>query len=467
MSSSVFPYTSDQPVAVGELRRPEALRVRTRSKALGPAAHFILVYAVSVIFASVVRPELRELGWALATSTVWVCALGLVYRSRWLAPRSIGLVMSTAVGTLAGLAVISTIGFWVPSLFPSAGALLALTITVFGVSLAFERLVRGYSRVRRVLVVGNGDRAAKVAWEVEEEADSEFECVGMLSSLDGENERPHRRPVEDAGDLGAMIAFAKPDIVVLANSDENPGPVFDAVVSDQRPIGVVDLPHFYEHAFGRVPISCVSPRWFLGLIHLNQRAYPRVVKRMFDIFTACLGLLVTAPLWPAIAVLVHRSGPGGVLFRQKRLGEGGRVFEIVKFRTMVDGAEANGEAVWALEDDPRVTRVGRFLRRTRLDEIPQLWNVLRGDMSLVGPRPERPEFLDVLNSQIPYWTRRHFVKPGITGWAQVRHGYADDVDGTADKLAYDLYYLKHRSLVLDLAILLMTARILVTGNGAR
>ena len=255
--------------------------------------------------------------------------------------------------------------------------------------------------------------------------------------------------------------------MILANRDENPGPVFDAVVSNQRSVGVVDLPHFCEHAFGRVPISCVSPRWFLGLIHLNQRAYPRVVKRLFDILTAGVGLLVTAPLWPVIAVVVHRSGPGGVLFRQKRLGEGGRVFEIVKFRTMVDGAEANGKAVWALEDDPRVTRVGRFLRRTRLDEIPQLWNVLRGDMSIVGPRPERPEFLEVLNSEIPYWTRRHFVKPGITGWAQVRHGYADDVDGTADKLAYDLYYLKHRSLVLDLAILLMTARILVTGSGAR
>ena len=149
------------------------------------------------------------------------------------------------------------------------------------------------------------------------------------------------------------------------------------------------------------------------------------------------------------------------------MGEGGRIFEIVKFRTMVDGAEAGGEAVWALEDDPRVTNVGRLLRRTRLDEIPQLWNVLRGDMSIVGPRPERPEFLDVLNAEVPYWTRRHFVKPGITGWAQVRHGYADDVDGTAAKLAYDLYYLKHRSLVLDLAILLMTARILVTGSGAR
>jgi len=461
MSSTVYPYAGDQPVAVGEPR------IRTRSKGRGLAAHFALVYAVTVILASIIDPGLGELGWAIVTSMAWVCALGLVYRSRWLAPRAIGLVMSTAIGTLAGLAVISTIGFWIPSLVPSARLLLALMIAVFGISLAYERLLGGYARVRRVLVVGDDERAESVAWELDENADAEFECVGVVGSLDGENGNSRASGSEDSGDLQAMIALAKPDIVVLANRDENPGPVFDAVVSSQRSVRVVDLPHFYEHAFGRVPISCVSPRWFLGLIHLNQRAYPRIAKRLLDIVTAVLGLLVTAPVWPVIAVSVNRSGPGGVFFRQKRLGEGGRIFEIVKFRTMVDGAEAGGEAVWALEDDPRVTNVGRLLRRTRLDEIPQLWNVLRGDMSIVGPRPERPEFLDVLNAEVPYWTRRHFAKPGITGWAQVRHGYADDVDGTAAKLAYDLYYLKHRSLVLDLAILLMTARILVTGSGAR
>jgi exopolysaccharide biosynthesis polyprenyl glycosylphosphotransferase len=466
MSSTVsYPYVGDHPIAVDELR-PEALRARTRSEAAGHAAHFLLVYFVTMSFLSLAGPELRELGWALATSTAWVCTLGLVYRSRWLAPRSIGLVMSTAIGTLAGLAVISTIGFWLPALAPSAGALLALTIAVFAVSLAYEKLARGYTRRRRVLVVGCDGGAASVAWEVEDEVNPEFECVGIVRSLDNE-ESLRDRTVESPGDLKGMIEVTKPDIVVLANRDENPEPIFDAVASNQRPVGVVDLPHFYEYAFGRVPVSCVSARWFLGLIHLNQRAYPRVVKRVFDFLTAGLGLLVTAPVLPVIAVLVRRSGPGGVLFRQKRLGEGGQIFEILKFRTMVDGAEADGEAVWALEDDPRVTNVGRFLRRTRLDEVPQLWNVLRGDMSIVGPRPERPEFLDVLNSQVPYWTRRHFVKPGITGWAQVRHGYADDVNGTADKLAYDLYYLKHRSLVLDLAIMLMTARILVTGSGAR
>ncbi|HET9437496.1 MAG TPA: sugar transferase [Gaiellaceae bacterium] len=465
MSSTVYPYAGDQPLAVGDLR-PEALPVRTRSEALGPALHFVLVYAVALTFGSLFDAGLRELGWALATSAAWVGALGLVYRSRWLAPRSIGLVMSTAIGTLAGLMVLSTVGFWVPSVAPGAGGLLAMAIAVFVVSLVFETLARGYSRCRRVLLVGEDDRTASVAEELERQAASEFECVGRVRSPGSWSESSGNGAAGDAGDLRGVIALARPDIVVLAHRDEDPEPVFDAVASNRGPVSVVDLAHFYEHAFGRVPVSCLSPRWFLSLLHLNQRAYPRVVKRVLDVIVALLGLLVTAPALPVIAVLVRRSGPGGVLFRQQRLGEGGRTFEIIKFRTMVDGAEADGEAVWARRDDPRVTDVGRFLRRTRLDEVPQLWNVLRGDMSIVGPRPERPEFVDILNSEIPYWTRRHFVKPGITGWAQVRRGYADDVDGTADKFAYDLYYLKHRSLVLDLAVILMTARTLVSGSGA-
>ena len=191
------------------------------------------------------------------------------------------------------------------------------------------------------------------------------------------------------------------------------------------------------------------------------------MKRLFDIVAASVLLVLTAPLLPVIALLVHRSGPGGVFFRQTRLGEGGRTFEILKFRTMLADAEAQGEAVWALEDDPRVTSVGRALRRMRLDEIPQLWNVLRGDMSMAGPRPERPEFLGVLNSEIPYWTRRLFVKLRHHRLGAGSSGYADNVDSMADKLAYDLYYLKHRSLILDAAIALMTLRILVTGSGAR
>ncbi len=180
-----------------------------------------------------------------------------------------------------------------------------------------------------------------------------------------------------------------------------------------------------------------------------------------------LALVVLAPVMLLVAGFISVFDRGPVLFRQMRLGEGGRTFEMLKFRTMVVDAERQGRARWAVDNDPRVTRVGRVLRKARLDELPQLWNVLRGEMSIVGPRPERPEFMEELAEGVPFWTRRHLLKPGITGWAQVRHHYTSDVTGTAEKLGYDLYYLKHRSLFLDLAIVLKTARTVVSGSGAR
>jgi exopolysaccharide biosynthesis polyprenyl glycosylphosphotransferase len=187
---------------------------------------------------------------------------------------------------------------------------------------------------------------------------------------------------------------------------------------------------------------------------------------MLDIALASVALTVLAPIMLVVAACVYLGDRAPVLYGQTRLGEGGRPFKILKFRTMVVDAEKQGRAIWAEADDPRVTRVGRFLRKARLDEVPQLWNVLRGDMSIVGPRPERPEFVELLAEHVPFWTRRHLVKPGITGWAQVRHRYTSDVPGTTEKLSYDLYYLKHRSLFLDLAIVAKTAKTVFSGSGA-
>jgi lipopolysaccharide/colanic/teichoic acid biosynthesis glycosyltransferase len=184
---------------------------------------------------------------------------------------------------------------------------------------------------------------------------------------------------------------------------------------------------------------------------------------MFDVVMSCVGLLVCAPLLAVLAVLVRCSGPGPVLYRQARLGEGGRTYEVLKLRTMVDAAEESSGAAWATSDDPRVTRIGAFLRDSRLDEIPQFWNVLRGDMSLVGPRPERPEFLDHLRREVPFWTARHMVKPGLTGWAQLNIGYTSDAGGAAEKLSYDLYYLRHRSLWMDIVISLATIQFMASG----
>jgi lipopolysaccharide/colanic/teichoic acid biosynthesis glycosyltransferase len=195
--------------------------------------------------------------------------------------------------------------------------------------------------------------------------------------------------------------------------------------------------------------------WFLSLLDVHQPPAARWSKRAFDVIVATLLLLVSAPVMAVLAVLV-RLTPGPVIYRQTRVGEGGRPFMIYKLRTMTRDAEAAGEAVFAAAVDARVTRVGRFMRATHLDELPQLWNVLKGDMSMVGPRPERPEFIRMLEASIPFWSRRLLIKPGITGWAQVRCGYARDAESSAEKLSYDFWYLRHRSLAVDIAVCVST-----------
>jgi lipopolysaccharide/colanic/teichoic acid biosynthesis glycosyltransferase len=205
----------------------------------------------------------------------------------------------------------------------------------------------------------------------------------------------------------------------------------------------------------------------MSLLYLYRGRYPLVFKRSLDLMVASFALLLTAPLFPLIALLIALETRGPVFFRQVRVGEAGALFQIVKFRTMVNGAEDPGRAIWAQKDDKRATRVGKILRKTRLDELPQLWTVLRGEMSLIGPRPERPEFLEMLESMVPYWSRRHLVKPGITGWAQVRCGYTSDASSALEKLSYDLYYIKHRSPMLDFAVAAKTAAVMVSGSGAK
>jgi exopolysaccharide biosynthesis polyprenyl glycosylphosphotransferase len=264
-------------------------------------------------------------------------------------------------------------------------------------------------------------------------------------------------------DLQTIVRETMPDLVVVAVDRGRPE-VFSAL-GNVAALGfrVVGLPEFYEHAFGRVPVRRMTDAWFMSILHLYQRPYSRRSKRAFDVAGALFGLLLTAPLFPLIALLVSRT-EGPIFYRQTRLGEQGRLFTILKFRTMRSDAESNG-AVWAQESDPRMTNVGRLLRATRLDEIPQLINVLRGEMSIVGPRPERPEFVELLEQSVPFWSRRHLLRPGITGWAQLRSGYAADSLATEEKLSYDLWYLRHQSLVVDALICARTLPSLLLAVG--
>ena len=257
------------------------------------------------------------------------------------------------------------------------------------------------------------------------------------------------------------------DQVVLANPTQTPQLLQTLSLLHEQGVQITPMFALYQDLMGRVPVSHLGNDWYVALpahVKNNSRTYMGV-KRAWDFGMALFALALTAPVMPLLALAIKLDSPGPVFFKQMRVGKGGKVFKIVKFRTMRQDAEANTGAVWATNRDPRITRVGRFLRKSRLDEIPQLWNVVVGDMSFVGPRPERPEFDEELEREIPFYRARRAVRPGLTGWAQVSHGYGNTMLDALRKVEYDLYYIKNESLYLDLMILLRTVAVVLKLGG--
>ena len=374
-----------------------------------------------------------------------------------------GTAATTVAGILAGFVVLSAISFIAPQLGlqPQGLALIAL-LSVVLVTAAERVLDRAIPNRNRLLIVGADPLGVELLETIATGPKSTFDIVGLI---DDERDADQIAGVPIQGkiaDLADVVRREQPDLIVVAVTRSRPEVFAQLLEVAEEGFSVVGLPEFYEQAFGRLPIRHLTPAWFMSVFHLYQRPYTRVVKRTFDLIVASIGLVILAPLFPLIALLV-RLTPGPAIYRQVRLGEGGRPFTILKFRTMRVDAEANGHA-WATEQDPRINRLGRVLRKTRLDEIPQLWNVLKGDMSIVGPRPERPEYLEELSNAVPYWTSRHLLKPGITGWAQVSDGYASDHESSERKLSYDLWYLRHQSLAVDLLVAAKTISKLSSGS---
>ena len=271
----------------------------------------------------------------------------------------------------------------------------------------------------------------------------------------------------DKGLYEAVKSVGANKIVVSLSERRGVFPLQDVLTCKLTGIEVVDAPSFYEQLTGKLLLENITPSWFIFSHGFRVTPLLRALKRLVDIFCSTVGLALTLPLFPLIAIIIKLDSRGPVFFRQLRVGEGERSFLLYKFRTMREDAESKTGAVWAKEKDPRVTRIGEFLRKSRIDEIPQLYNVLRGHMSFVGPRPERPEFVQKLKEVIPYYSERHYVKPGVTGWAQVRYPYGASVEDAIEKLRYDLFYIKNISLPFDVLIILETIKVVLFRRGGR
>ena len=361
-------------------------------------------------------------------------------------------------------------------------------ITASTIRLLAHRAVRD---VRRgLLVIGQGPLTGSIIRSVRRGAVPGYRLVGLVVASErglsrddsvsgkfaagGSNEStPHDEssPGEDGhaeqsfGDIPVVgelsdikdlcQRFQVAEVVVSASKAPDPRYQKAALTFLRLGCRVTDETTFFETAYGEVPVSHITPNWFLAADLKGQRQEYAVIKRVFDVVVAGIALLASAPAMLLIASMVRLEGHGPVFYSQTRVGQGGRRFTLYKFRTMCYDAEQNGWT-WATPNDPRVTVAGRFLRKSRFDELPQLWNILKGDMSLVGPRPERPEFADPLAALIPFYDERHLIKPGLTGWAQINYPYGSSIADARRKLQLDLYYVKHTSMELDLIILLRT-----------
>jgi len=327
----------------------------------------------------------------------------------------------------------------------------------------------------RTLLFGDGPLAVPLMREIERRPELGLRIVSQIvlpnnevTQTNSESE-PEGRPLTAADeDLFRAVRTYRVNRILVAFGDRRGKlPVEHLLTLKSRGVRIQDGTDVYESITGKVPIESLRLGWLLFSSGFCISRFLLIYKRVTSVLISILGLLVSLPLVPLVALAIKLTSEGPIFYRQKRVGRNGTVFECYKFRTMYADAEADSGPTWASDDDPRVTTVGRLLRMSRLDEIPQLWNVLRGDMSFVGPRPERPEFVERLSQVISHYHLRHIVRPGITGWAQIRYGYGSSVKDAKEKIQYDLFYIKNMSYGLDLLIVFETIKTIVLGRGAR
>ena len=378
-------------------------------------------------------------------------------------------LLSFALGGIALLVLY----YVAPGAYIGRGVLAISLIIGIGAVLSVRYVVSRLSSAailkQRVLVYGAGSNANLINTRLRRRSDRQsFNILGFVPAGSQPVVVDESMLIRSDQSLCALAERFNIDEIVIAPDERRGGmPMEQMLDCVQHGVLVTDLSTFFEREAGMVQLNIVDPSWLVFSGGFDYSTPRRLTKRCFDLFAACSLLLVAWPAMLLVALAVKLESKGPVIYRQVRVGEYGRHFEMVKFRSMRVDAESDGVARWATRDDDRSTRIGRFIRKTRLDELPQLFLVLTGEMSFVGPRPERPQFVDMLNSEIRYYDVRHSVKPGLTGWAQLRYPYGASVRDANEKLKFDLFYVKNHGLVFDLMIMLQTVEVVLFGRGAR
>jgi len=346
-------------------------------------------------------------------------------------------------------------------------SLVIFLIAIVAWRLVFQRLAYTAPLEERVLVVGTGPIARMIAREMQNRHEFGYRIVGFVNEQQG-TPFLERAVIGTADDIPRLVQTLQIDRIVVGISDRRGHlPTTQLLAAKVSGARVEDATTAYERLTGKILVDNLKPSWLIFSDGFVVSRPTRVLKRAFDVVLASVAFVLAAPFMVLTALAVYFDSDGPILYCQERVGENGKLFTLIKFRSMRVDAEQPGTPLWAQDGDERVTRVGRIIRTTRLDELPQLWNVIRGDMSFVGPRPERLYFVEQLAAEIPFYQQRHSVKPGLTGWAQVKYRYGSSIEDAIEKLRYDLYYIKHVSIALDLSIVFDTVKVILFGRGAK
>jgi sugar transferase (PEP-CTERM system associated) len=438
----------------------------------------VFAFETALISGSMLMAAQLQGSFDAAVSNLWrigvitgVCALCFYYNDLYnlTAVHSIHeLVARIFQGTGAAAIALAAVSVLLPSLLLGHDIVVSMCLLIVSILLwrvAYNELAHDTHLEDRVLMLGTGRAARTVAEQIRLQHEYPSRIVGFIE--DGAEPGIGRGAIGTIADLPGVIAKHRVNRIVVSLSDRRGKlPLQELLQAKLAGVRVEEAATTYERLTGKLLIDEIKPSWLIFSDGFRTSWATRLAKRAVDIVLAVIVLILAAPFMAIVALAIHFDAPGPILYRQERVGENGRVFTLYKFRSMRVDAE-HGTPVWARDHDDRVTRVGRFIRLVRLDELPQLWNVLRGDMSFVGPRPERPYFVEQLAAAIPYYMERHAVKPGITGWAQVKYRYGASFEDAVEKLRYDLYYIKHLSIVFDLTIVMDTVKVILLGKGAQ